>query len=108
MEKRFTRKGYVTPQLFSLQHQPHMFVKIMDAATRLKAGALAKSEDGSLPVVAVTNLETGEVGLLIMPTVLEQRMADGEVTVGGCYEIEDRGIKAGKNYRDIRVWEIGD
>ena len=102
----YTRKRDVTPQLFSLQHQPHLYVRIVGQPTRVKAGELARSEDGSIPVIPVVNLESGEEGMLILPTVLERVLADAGPLVGKQYEIEDRGIREGKNYRDVRVWEI--
>lgn len=102
----YKRKREVTPQLLSLAHQNHLYVKVTGPMTRNKMEGLARSEDGTVPVLPVINLDTGETALLIVPTVLERILAEVDDPTGLGYELEDRGIREGKNYRDVRVWEI--
>lgn len=102
----YNRKQQVTVDLFSLVHTPHLFIEVTGRMYMLKAPGLAKSEDGTIPVLPVINLETGEAGALILPTMLVRVFDEAGAIEGKKYELQDRGVLDGKDYRAVRVWEI--
>lgn len=102
----FKRKAQVTKPLISMAHTPELQVKILTEPSRIEMPRLARSEDGMVSIIDVVDLNTGEEAMLICPTVLIRLMEEGDVVVGGCYEIVDAGVPEGKDYRAIKVYEL--
>lgn len=102
----FNRVRSLKDPLFSLKHKPHMFVEVAGELQRIEVGFLSKADDRKIDVLPVYDLETGEFGMLIAGSVLVGVVTAMKVQQGQKLELEDKGIPEGKQYRDIRVWEI--
>lgn len=103
---KYTRT-LVNPDLISLAHTPHVRVKITGSSYRLHAPNLSKNDDGAITVFPVENLDTGEIGLLMGNTVLENTLAKMEGGyVNKCWEIEASAPRDGQNYRPVKVYQL--
>lgn len=101
------KRKLLNPDLISLAHTPHIFVEVLALSYRMKAEKLSRSEDGAITVYEVSNLGTGEVGLLMATTVLESTLEKIEGGyVGKKFEILAKPASGEKNYTDVKVWEL--
>lgn len=110
----------VTLPLFKYQHDVEYFYKFMTPITRAKEmkeevkakRAAAGVQSQEPPMVAqVLNLETGELGQFICPTVLTSEIIEnypGEKYVGKCFSIIIKRAGEGKRYNLIQLDEIAD
>lgn len=93
-------------RLLSMSYNPRLAVRIDGEVTHRLMPAIANSPDGTVPVVAVTDLTTGEAALLIVPALLESYLAVHGGCVGKKLAIK-RGDKApGKRYHTVMVKEL--
>ena len=105
---QYRRKQALTTPLLSVAHTPHLFLRLMGPVIETSMPAFAKNETGTVPLIEVCDLESGEVAKLIVPAVLLsalERMGD---YVGKSVEILAKEPRPGKAYRDINVWELGE
>lgn len=105
--KKYTRKD-VTPELLSMAHNDSVRVEILEAPFRKEMPALSRSEDGKVLVCKVHNLDLDTDQLLIVPAVFESVLASYPDMIGGKFEIVNAPAKEGKNYRNIKVFELGE
>ena len=63
---------------------------------------------GTVTLMRVTNLETGELSNILLGTVLKQLFSDEDVYVGRCYLIEVGDIAGDNQWRDYFLYEIED
>lgn len=103
---RFTRRRRLTEKLFSIAHVPVLHIEITGKMETRTMPALAKNEDGTVPLVPVVNLDDGEAGLLIVPAVLLGVLEREVEYVGKKFELVRGEIVEGKNYRAVEVWEL--
>lgn len=69
-------------------------------------GAMVEKE---IRIASVVNLKTGEVGQIVVGTVLDSELANGfpkDSYVGKAFEIEKKKGKEGKRYRTYTIYEI--
>ncbi len=100
------RMQSLTERIWSLGHTPHLFVRITGPLRSEKMPQLSRNEDGTVQVIPIADLETGEAGLLLCVTVLASALERAGDYVGKSYEILSAEPREGKNYREVRVWEI--
>lgn len=104
----FKRKQKMNTSLISMSHTAYLTIRVLGTVHDAPMPSLAKNEDGTIPVVRVCDLETGEVATLIVPAVFRSILDDDGNYVGKCYELIRGEVVQGKNYRQIEVWEIDD
>lgn len=102
----YKRKADLTPTLISLAHTTHLFVEILSEVERHAMPGIARSEDGTVPVVRIRDLQSNERGTLLCTTVLLSVFERMGTITGQRLEIHSSDPRPGKNYRDVRVWEI--
>ena len=56
----------------------------------------------------VINLETGEEGEYLLPTIAKERLIELKDYVGKCFEFAKLGRRDGKRYDDYAIYEIED
>jgi len=96
----------LTPTLISLAHTSHLFVEVLAPVEKFAMPGVARSEDGTVPVLRVRDLTTGDAGVLLCTTVLLSVLDRMGEYVGKKLEIWSGEPRPGKNYRDVRVWEL--
>lgn len=101
----FKRKD-VTPELLSMAHNDKVQIEVRSAPHRVEMPALSRSEDGMVLVCDVKNLDTGADMLLIVPAVFESVLKKYENPVGKLFELVNGEEKEGKNYRNVKVFEL--
>lgn len=102
----FKRKADLTPTIISLAHTAHIYVEVLGPVEKHAMPGVARSEDGTVPILRVRDLQTGAVGMLLCTTVLLSVLDRVGDVVGKRLEIVATDPREGKNYRDVRVWEI--
>lgn len=102
----FKRQRDLTPQLISLAHTTHLFVEVLSPVEKMPMPGVARSEDGTVPVLRVRDLRSGDTGVLLCTTVLMSVLDRYGDPVGKRFEIHSSEPRPGKNYRDVRVWEL--
>ena len=100
------RGRLLTPNLISLGKTPELDIEIISCMERRPMPNIAKEADGCVPCMCVRNITSGEVGMLILPSVLISVLGQMPEYIGKKLHIESRGIHPGKSYRDVQVWEI--
>lgn len=93
-------------RLISMNYNPKLAVRIEGEVMHREMPAIANSPDGTVPVVAVTDLLTGEAGLLIVPALLESYLATHGGCVGKKLAIKRGDRAAGKRYFTVLVKEL--
>lgn len=104
----YKRRADLTPQLISLAHHAHLFVELESEIIMQSMPGIARNENGKVPVVWVRDLKTGDHGVLVCTAVLcgvFERLAPIK---GKHVEILSSDPREGKQYRDVRVWELAD
>lgn len=100
------RKRSLTPEFISLAHREHIRIEVLAPIEEMHMPNFARSESGNVPVLKVRDLDNGEESYLIVTTVLGSVLERTENYVGMKLEIVSAPPREGKNYRDVRVWEI--
>lgn len=99
----------LTVPLLSGAHNGCLRVKVTSEIRQAEMPNLARSDDHTIPVCDVIDLDTGEVALLLVSAVAQgamQRVSGGYV--GRSFQIETGDMVPGKNYRRVKVYLIPD
>lgn len=103
----FTRRRSLSVPLMSLNHTPHAFVKVTGELREEHMPGLATKGDGTVTIVPVIDLETGEDKILLCLSMLTSALNHvPEGYVGKCFEVQVEAPRPGKSYKEIEVWEI--
>lgn len=106
-KKSRAKKGRrLTLPLFSLAHNPYMEVELLGELRKEEMSLSAADGPKAVDLVTVLNLESGEEGNLLLPTLVASAIRNlGEVVEGKRLIIE-RGAKVpGKRYYAYEVFE---
>jgi hypothetical protein len=97
----------LTSNLISLAFRPGIVVKFTGEMYEAEMPAVSRNESGKLWVADVVDLETGEAGQLLLPAVLIGVLRRQPVSyVGKTFEILTGDIVPGKQYRQVKVYEV--
>ena len=108
----FKVKKVLTLPVFSLKTEGSVVAfKVLDAMYVGKPQAGAEANDKPADICNVVNLETGEVGQIIVPAMLKSKFEadyEGDDYVGRGFEVENLGKKKGKSrtYNNYRIVEL--
>lgn len=111
---KFIRTKAITLPTLSHKKTPTYYLKFMGEIHEGRPMPPKKDRDGrDLPaekpadVAVVINLQTGEQGEYLVPTMVKRKLVD-EVKeyVGKCYEITKVGRRDTKRYDDYTIFEI--
>lgn len=100
------RKTRLTMPLLSIAHKDRLAIEITHEMYDAPMPALARNQEGTVPVVPVIDLSTEEAALLIVPAVFRSVLQNDREYVGKRYELVRGEAREGKNYREVEVWEI--
>lgn len=105
---RFKTKAKLTTPLYSMAHLPTLTVRAESEPYEADFVLALPGKDDSKPtVMKVTNMDDGEVAVLILNSIMLSSLlrAGGSLT-GRFFKFTANGIREGKNYRDIEVEEM--
>lgn len=89
-----------------MAHNETAMIEVLEKPERVDMPALSRSEDGKVLVCLVKNLDSQDAMLLIVPAVFEYVLAKYENPVGRKFELINKPEREGKNYRNIKVFEL--
>ena len=99
----------LTLPLFSLAYNPYMEVQLDSDIREQVMPGLSTHSDKPVQVITVTNLESGEQGVLILPTLVATAIANLGVDVVGRKIIIERGEQVkGKRYHSYEIYEMAE
>lgn len=102
-----TVKSRVTKPLVSMAHIQEFFCKVLSEMRESDMELETSGKKGKAQVIDVIDLSTGDEAILICNTIMQSSFAklEGGI-VGRCFLLKAGGIKEGKKYRQIDVYEI--
>lgn len=104
--KLYKRKQALTCPLVSLAHTPHLHFRVLGAIQQSIMPNFARNETGTVPLMEIVNLHSGEIGKLIVNSMLASALEHFGDYVGHSFEVLATEPRPGKPYRDVTVWEI--
>lgn len=103
----FTRKRQVNVPLISMAHRDRLYCLVNGEITQAPMGSFARSDSKTVPVCHVTDLESGQDGLLICTALVESALTKCPGGyVGKRFEISQGTPIPGKRYRALDVFEL--
>jgi len=105
-------KGYgvvkkITSNLISLNHNPELCVRVTGEIVHQDSEMSSQPGGKPMALCEVTDLTTGEVGFLIVPTVLESALKRvGGGYIGKSFLIHKAPPLPGKRYMNVDVYEL--
>jgi hypothetical protein len=108
-KKRTLRpKSHLTIPLISMAHLPTLTCKVLgEPYIDQKITALGKDTKTAPTVILVLNLDTNQEALLVVNTLIASAFERaGSPLTGRYFQFLAKGIRDGKNYRDIDVTEM--
>jgi hypothetical protein len=113
MATKYTRTKAITLPTFSHKKGGSYFFRVLGEIHAGKAIPKVdkdgkKVDEKPADLMHVVNLDTGEEGMYMVPTLVKERMREVGDYVGKCYEITFTGQREGKRYKEYAVYEIAD
>lgn len=105
---KFTRKQAITLPTLSHKKAQTYYLHVIGEMYKGKQLPPKPGKDPEPPAdcLRVINMETGEEGEYLIPTLVKGKFEEIAPLVGRCFEITKLGRRDGKRYDDYSVYEI--